>query len=841
MHSILAAGIQSGDSFQIANPDYQGPGDVQILKGDQAYLKSVSQSLVGSGNTPLSVMNPLLESVNGRWPGNSKSKIGEANGSLFTHNSTSYIIQEDAPGLGERAVALEEELSKEEKQIYIDRGTLLKQSINESSLTLGFLFDIPNSLSTYSFMQTNSHYSDEFKASDTSVSAALITAPSKRAFISASLIECLLMLTDVSKGAKISGIFGLNRAVLSESDKISKSSNPENGIDKNNKNSISDHVFGRAFDIRSVGDYSTIGGSKDRYAMALDMVLQKINALPQPLIPDLIVIHPDVAKDKGIGEGFDQIGTAIKIQYPNLKYVNFEFGPEHTDNIHISFSPQRGGKYIGSNGWKTGSGSSQSSESGEGSSDNSGTKESALKKSLTNYKNGGPPISLYELFTMLSADGPFSEEAAAIFCAITGRESGASPAAYNGACSDGSSKSWGGDVSIGMFQYNLISLINKSTNTVKSVPIYYSGSSNSQELIPAHKLMYTIPEASTWDPNAVAKKLVDLYNVEKNKEETKTTTDERLWYPINQIWMLIDKWGRADFKNTTKIDTSNGFYHWGDYDNSDKTPRSDCGFIYGTKFQDAVNVYLKTGKDIQILEKWVKENLEKNNPRTIPYIEQWMDGTVFYSSPKDGSLINEGASGTITYEIDSAVTAQAAGGDGKVPSFTKYQIEQAADWISVNRVPQWLNKYRTDLQGNFQCDRFARVLSAALGLFGQPQNTLFTEEWVASGAAPDYTVNTPGLDSFATAGIHLDNLKNSSNFYGPNTEYGKNPPAGYLVFWTGGSDNYGHSGISVGNGQYVDQHDEGDGSERIRPRNIDSTTFPGPGYTYAGASSVWKV
>ena len=80
MHSILAAGIQSGDSFQIANPDYQGPGDVQILKGDQAYLKSVSQSLVGSGNTPLSVMNPLLESVNGRWPGNSKSKIGEANG-----------------------------------------------------------------------------------------------------------------------------------------------------------------------------------------------------------------------------------------------------------------------------------------------------------------------------------------------------------------------------------------------------------------------------------------------------------------------------------------------------------------------------------------------------------------------------------------------------------------------------------------------------------------------------------------------------------------------------------------------------------------------------------------
>ncbi|MFZ4104972.1 hypothetical protein [Flavobacterium sp.] len=840
----MAAGVQSGDAFQITNPDYDGTADNQILKGDQAYMKVVSQSLVGSGYAPLSVMNPLLESVNGRWPGNDKSKIGEANGSLFTHNSTSYTIDNVAPGLGERAVALEEELSEEEKQIYIDRGTLLKQSINESSLTLGFLFDIPNSLSTYSFKQTDSHYSDELNALDTSVSAALITAPSKRAFISASLIECLLMLTDVSRGVKISGIFGLNRAVLSESDKISKSSNPENGIDKNNKNSISDHVFGRAFDIRSVGDYSAIGGSKDRYAIALDMILQKISALPQPLMPDLIVIHPDVAKDKGISEGFDQVSTAIKIQYPSLKYVNFEFGPEHTDNIHISFSPQRGGKYIGSDGWTTGSSSSQSPESEEGSSDNSETKESALKKAFTNYKNGGPPISLYELFVMLSADGPFSEEAAAIFCAITGRESGASPAAYNGACSDGSAKSWGGDVSVGMFQYNLISLINKSTNTTRSVPIYYSGSSNSQELIPAHKLMYTIPEASTWDPNAVAKKLVEIYNnaTEPGKKEaSKTTTDERLWFPINQIWMLIDKWGRADFKNANKIDTSSGFYHWGDYSNSDGTPRSDCGFIFKTKFQDAVNVYLTTGKPIETLEDWVRTNFKKNNTKTIDYIEQWMDGTVFYDKPKDGSLINEEASGTITYEIDSKVTKQAAGGDGTVPSFTKYQIEQAADWISINKIPQWLNKYRTDLQGNFQCDRFARVLSAALGLFGTPQNTLFTEEWVASGTAPDYTVNTPSLDSFATAGTHLDNLKNSSNFYGPDTEYGKNPPAGYLVFWTGGSDNYGHDGISVGNGQYVDQHDEGDGSERIRPRNINSTTFPGSAYKYAGASSVWKV
>lgn len=835
----MATGIQSGDAFQIANPDYQGnKGDVDILKGDQAYLKVVSQSLVGTGFAPTSVLNPLLESVNGRWPGNDKSKVGDSTGALFTHNSTAYRIDDNAPGLGERAVATEEELSEEEKQIYIDRGTLLKQSINEPALTLGFQFDIPDVLSSYSFVQTDSYYSDEYRDQQ-SVESSLISAPKKTAYISASLIECLLMMTDVNKGVKINGTFALNRAVLSENDKTTRHSNPESGIDKNSKNSISDHVFGRAFDIRSVGDYGVIRG-KERYALVLDIVLQKLNTMPQPLMPDLIVIDPDVAKDKGVGEGYGEVDTAIKTQYPNLKYVNFEFGPEHTDNIHISFSPQRGGKYVGSGGWKTSDATAQLLDENGNPIDNSASLTSAKEKAYKNYKNGGPAITLYELFIMLSQEGPFSDEAAAIFCAITGRESGASPAAYNGECTDGKT-SWGGDVSIGMFQYNLISLIKRSTNTSNDVPIYYDGSTATKQLVKAHRLMYSATEASSWDPNAVAKKLVEIYNINEKKEESKSTTDDRLWFPINQVWMLMDKWGRSDFKNVNKIDGSNGFFHWGDYNNSDGTPRSDCGFIFGTKFQNAVNVYLTTGKPIETLEDWVRVNFKKSNKRTINYIEQWMDGTVFYSSPKDGSLINEEASGIITYEVD-VVSSQGAGGDGSPASFTKNQIEQAADWISTNKIPQWLAKYRPDLEGNFGCDRFARVLSAALGLFGPAQTALFTDEWTTAGNAPEYTVPTPSLSSFPTAGEHLSNVKSStSSFHGPDTETGKNPPAGYLVFWQGGDDGYGHSAISIGNGQYVDQHDESQGSERIRPRNINSTTFPGSKYSYAGASSVWSA
>ncbi len=476
MHSILASGIESGNAFRIKNPDYQGTnGEVDFLEGTSAYLKVVSQSMVGTGYTPNSVMNPLLESINGKWPGEEKSKVGDSQ-NVFTHNNIQYSIDAAAPSLGEKAVALDSLLDDSERNIYIERGTLLKQCINEPALVIGFQFDIPNKLSGYSFMQTKSYYSDQYKDTDTSVQAELITAESQKAYISAALIECLLMLTDAHNGIKVNGTFALNRAVLSESDKSSRNSNPENGIDKNAKNAISDHVFGRAFDIRSVGDYPSIGGSKAKYAMALDLVLQKLNAMPMPLIPDLIIIHPDVAKDKGIGEGFESIDTAIKTQYPQLKHVNFEFGSEHTDNIHISFGPQRGGNYVASTGlgWSAQGTTGQGVDSNGSAVDTETALAQAKSKAFLSYRDGGAAITLQELFIMLTELGPFSHEAAAVFCAVAGRESNATANAYNGKCSEGTAKSWGGDVSVGLFQFNLISLINKQANKAKPVAIYFT-------------------------------------------------------------------------------------------------------------------------------------------------------------------------------------------------------------------------------------------------------------------------------------------------------------------------------------------------------------------------------
>lgn len=644
------------------------------------------------------------------------------------------------------------------------------------------------------------------------------------------------MLTDPTKGVQVKGRFGLKRNIVSEDDASQRNLNPSAGLDANNTNTISDHAFGRAFDIDALGSFSNFGKSKEHYASSLHYVLSRLNSLPLQLIPDLIVISPDVAKDLGVGEGFESESTAIKTLYPQLKYVNFESNEHHKDNIHISFSPNRAGQYIGSPGWTS---SSTSQNSGSVVSLNTEEdKSEAKQKAYTNYKSGGPEITLNELFIMLTVEGPFSEEVAAVMCAVAGRESVGKPTSFNGICSENQS-SWGGDYSIGSFQFNLIALMNKLNNFSTNVPIYYDGSKVDPKMYLAHELAYAPGKALGWDSNATGKKMVELQN------NGKADTDDKLWYPINQIWMLMIKWGRKDFKNESKITTSNGFFAWGDYNNNDGTPRSECGFIFNTKFQDAVNVYLTSGKPIDNLTSWVRSNLPKANPRTKDYIEGWMNGEVYRDKPKDGILKDEANSKPIVYgQVNTSETSPGSGNENESATFTRTQVLDAANWLKANRTDQWVKKYRQDLiengKSNFQCDRFARVLSASIGLFGAAETNLTTQPW--EGESFKTTIPTATLSNFETAGAHWKNIVSNGtqnkHWYAADSETGKNPPAGYLVFWTGGKDEYGHVGVSIGGGEYVDQHTS---SDRPSPRKINFSAFPGSQYSYAGCSSVWSV
>lgn len=831
LHGILTAGSKY-DGFQVPNPDYQGnQGEEQVLTGTTAYMKVVSQSMMGTGLAPAKTTNPLLEKMIGEASKNkSVSYVGESSGAIYKHNNIEYEFKQDAPSLGARPVAIVDDLDEEESEIYLERGRELNKRISEPALSIGFQFDIPNQLSSYKFAQTQSYHPGLDQQAE--IAQDMISAPGKRAYVCTALIECLLMLTDPTKGVPVKGRFGLTRAILSEEDSSNRNINPTSGIDQKNTNTMSDHVFGRAFDIDSIGSFSNFGKSKEHYAASLNYVLSRFDTMPMQLIPDLILINPDVARDLGVMEGFDAESTALKTMYPNLKYVNFESAPEHKNNIHISFSHNRAGQYLGSPGWKTVSNSQTSNSDSSVPVNTEEDVSEAKEKAYKNYKSvNTSDLTLNELFILLTKEGPFSEELAAVICALSVRESVGKPTSFNGVCSEGATQ-WEGDYSVGMFQFNLISLINKQRNTSANVPIYYDGSSINQQMIPASDLAYVPGKSQGWDPNAIAKKMVELQN------NGKSDTDDRLWYPINQVWMLMSKWGRNDFKNTSKITQSNGFYHWGDYNNKDGTPRSECGFIFGVKYQNAVDVYLTSGKPIENLTNWVRENLPKFNPRTANYLEGWLNGDVYHPKLVDGNIKNQSESKPISYKPSTPEQSDGATNENNQATFTKTDILKAAEWLKQNRIPGWLTTYRKDLD-NFQCDRFARVLSASIGLFGQPETNLTTQAWV--GGEFEQTVKTKTLRQFETAFSHWEDVSSGtkdSQWFDSSSETAKNPPVGYLVYWKGGANNEGHIGVSVGGGEYVDQHTS---SERPSPRALSFSGFPGSSYTYLGCSSVWSV
>lgn len=165
LHGALTAGAKH-EAFEVPNPDYQGnEGEKQTLSGSEAYMKTISQSMMGTGLSPTKMPNPILEKMMGEAQKNkSVSYIGESNGAFYKHNNIVYELKQNAPSLGSRPVATVDDLSAEELQIYLERGKELHSRIPDNALTLGFEFDIPNTLSSYKFSQTKSYYQDSAEA-----------------------------------------------------------------------------------------------------------------------------------------------------------------------------------------------------------------------------------------------------------------------------------------------------------------------------------------------------------------------------------------------------------------------------------------------------------------------------------------------------------------------------------------------------------------------------------------------------------------------------------------------------------------------------------------------------
>jgi hypothetical protein len=232
------------------------------------------------------------------------------------------------------------------------------------------------------------------------------------------------------------------------------------------------------------------------------------------------------------------------------------------------------------------------------------------------------------------------------------------------------------------------------------------------------------------------------------------------------------------------------------------------------------------------------EKLNTNLVKTS--ISQWDDTVIsnpsYLSSTKRGlsdlgkemfaSLVEQAANTLAAIVSPGSYSATTS---DTVPQFLSSEILEAAIWLRENRMSDWLASYDDN---SFGCEGFANRLASGLGILGATKNyALFTDPW------PRDIPTT--LTRFDSAQAHYNAIKSKRTFYGPATDIGKNPPAGYLVFWVGGTGdnlNLGHVGISLGDGTYIDQNS---GSPY---RIIGSTAaggFPGTNYIYIGASSSW--
>lgn len=139
------------------------------------------------------------------------------------------------------------------------------------------------------------------------------------------------------------------------------------------------------------------------------------------------------------------------------------------------------------------------------------------------------------------------------------------------------------------------------------------------------KLAYSIDDDNNVD--SLSKKVLE--------KATKATIDRRIFIPYNQAWMLATTAaGEVEVGKSVngKVLDSYLFHAWGDYNNSDGSPRSVVGFIFEVKFATVLAAYKLKGKTEDSLKSWIRDKFRGKRPNT--FLDDWFSGTVFKS---DGS------------------------------------------------------------------------------------------------------------------------------------------------------------------------------------------------------------
>lgn len=598
LHGILAAQADIDDEVKIADPD--DPTNSKYLTGAAARSEIMKQSIMTTGLAPggfeatIKAMNATAINSTTLNTGSGGS-VGNEYGNTFAHSTSGYVPAQNAEAFngGSRPIALEEILTDKEKEIYQTKTSELNKKVNFrgtpniSTFSINFNNNKQNQdLTTLGFdiYQGGTHFGGG-DGSPIPVPKQYIGAGSKACYVSAALIELLLQLTNT---IYISGGQGTDRTIVSSN---FGSLTAEN-------NSVSDHSFGRGFDITAVGntlnESINLVSSLDSYRKGLDMFLSAMQKLPRELHPDLIVVHDQLASELGILEkGLEDSNSAVRVKYKGLSpYINFACDSSHRNHIHISFSAQRAGSFLTPSMAES---LGQISYSGLG-----GSGDINFDKFKNNYFNKpNESFSPDEVFNLLTTTGIYSPEICAIFTGIAERESSFRPGALN--TDRGTS-----DFSFGLFQINLLPTAGGKRTFYLKYP--------TEDQVLGLSLAYATEQGLSQ---------ADLENKVKTTA-SRSTVDQRIFIPYNQAYMIgVTSQGEVEtskrLKNNTQF-TKYMFYPWGDY-------KGTYGFINKVKFSIISQVYTGSGKNIEVLKSWIRTNFKNNKP--FPYIEDWMNGEYY--------------------------------------------------------------------------------------------------------------------------------------------------------------------------------------------------------------------
>ena len=631
MHSIIGVASDIDDSVKI--PDPADP--TKTLSGAAARQEIAKQSLLTTGYAPGGFESTVKAMVGSSSMTDSGTSATDTYGLVgekgIKHSAKGYTTYSD-PGTevlngGSRAIALESELSDQEKKVYDSKLKELHSKANFAGSTLS-TFSINFDRNKYTTTEggkkiTNSQDLKSlgfavtswggYKSDGTSLGSQTIEQIGtgiQQCRVSAALIELLLRITDkiyiYGEQGTGRGIVGSNFSALTKED-----------------NSVSDHAFGRGFDIFNIGvtkaqaiDLKKI--NKKEYRQALELMLTHIQNLPPSLQPDLIVISSDLITDLGINEkGLEDANSQIRKQFPNIApHVNFGADGSHRNHIHISFGPVRAGSFVTPeiaaeiNGTQFSGTSATSTEMIE------------LFKKVHRQSDKPAAFTLDQTYNLLVNHANFGQEVAALFAAIVVRES------------RGNVWSSNDEGAFGLFQFMTRGKLNGSSqgeDTVARILI------PSEESIPFWKFAYKNWQAEGLGSMSKKERNTFLRDKQKNdptKNAGRGYFDERAFIPINQAQMLRAKLGmdnkdNKDMKiNWIGSSASRSIIHpWGE------------GFLYfgalsGVKYSDVKKVYVSnSGKTEADFVSWITSKMNKDarslNPDPVTgktILESWLEG-----------------------------------------------------------------------------------------------------------------------------------------------------------------------------------------------------------------------